>query len=399
MIHGLIRKLRGTVYRSAVRLTTRGGVNPTKVVFNQTDGNGFGCNQKYIAREILRRHPDWDLVWLCRDAKTAASLPEGIRAVPFFSFAAMKELMTAGFWCSNQFFRHHVKHCGLLKRPGQFYFQTWHGSMGIKTVHSGKSWAEAHPESAGNEFKRLEGAMVDFAIANSRWDAEQQLDFYFGHGEPKLFGHPRNDLFFSPEAVRSAREKVFARYGFAPDTKTVLYVPTLRLDKRYDGYLYRYDELLAAAARRFGGEWKLLARIHPVLLHKGRGFTAANGVANASDYPDIQELMAAADILVSDYSSCMFDYMLQRRPCFAYVPDLDSYEKNEGLVYPLSETPFPVAKTPEELAAAVTGFDADRYPAAVDGFLAGKGCAEDGRAAERTVDLMEACLNRRNQKG
>jgi len=389
-MHKIARRLRGLFYRGLLKLACGDGISAKKVVFNQTDGNGYGCNQKYIAAEILRRNLGWDLVWLCRDPEKArAEMPEGIRIVPFFSFAAMKELVTAGMWCSNQFFRHHVKHCGLRKRPGQAYFQTWHGSLGIKFTHSGVQWEKLHPESAGNDFKREEAETVDYLIANSDWDAKRQLNHFYGHGEVKLFGHPRNDIFFSDEARAAAAKKVRALYGIQQDERIVLYLPTLRLDKRYDGYLYDYSRLTDALAGRFGGKWRAVARMHPVLLHKGRSLSDVGVGIDASGYPDVQELMAAADALVSDYSSAMFDYMLMRRPCFAYVPDLDSYTENEGLMYPLSETPFGEARDMDALAAAIAAFDENRYGAEVEGFLKGKGCIEDGHAAERTVDLME----------
>lgn len=394
-MHKLIRKLRGLFYSTACRLVCGGRIEPKKVVFNQTDGNGYGCNQKYIAAEILRRNLGWDLVWLCRDPKKArAAMPEGIRIVPFFSFAAMRELMTAGMWCSNQFFRHHVKHCGLKKRPGQTYFQTWHGSLGIKFTHSGVQWEKAHPESEGNEFKRAEAETMDYLIANSEWDANRQRNHFYGYGEVKMFGHPRNDIFFSADARRVATEKVRERYGIAPDEKIVLYLPTLRLDKRYDGYLYDYAALTDALSRKFGGRWRAVARMHPVLLHKGRALSAVGEGIDASGWPDVQELMSAADALVSDYSSAMFDYMLMHRPVFAYVPDLESYTANEGLLYPLTDTPFGVGRNVEELLESIAQFDTAGYPAAVDAFLSGKGCCEDGHASERTVDLMEETVCR-----
>ena len=81
--------------------------------------------------------------------------------------------------------------------------------------------------------------------------------------------------------------------------------------------------------------------------------------------------------------------MLMRRPCFAYVPDLDSYTENEGLMYPLSETPFGESRDMDALASEIAAFDEGRYVFEVGRFLKGKGCIEDGHAAERTVDLME----------
>ena len=85
----------------------------------------------------------------------------------------------------------------------------------------------------------------------------------------------------------------------------------------------------------------------------------------------------------------MFDFRLTRRPVFVYAPDIDEYQKVQGFYYPMSETPFSVAKSEDELEANVVAFDESVYFANVETFLKGKGCVEDGRATERVCDLIE----------
>jgi CDP-glycerol glycerophosphotransferase len=117
-----------------------------------------------------------------------------------------------------------------------------------------------------------------------------------------------------------------------------------------------------------------------------------DSAVDASDYHDMQELMAASEILISDYSSCLFDFMLTRRPAFIFATDLAEYENDRGFYYSPRTTPFPIAESNEELARAISGFDLDRYREAVAEFLAEKGCREDGQASRRVVDLLQSLI-------
>ena len=135
-----------------------------------------------------------------------------------------------------------------------------------------------------------------------------------------------------------------------------------------------------------------MVRLHPNMLSYVGDLGFGASVVDATRYPDMQELLIASDILVSDYSSCMFDFMLTRRPVFVHAPDLEEYQRVQGFYYPMSETPFPVAKTEAGLAENIASFDEAKYRAGVDAFLKGKGCVEDGHATERVCDLIESLL-------
>ena len=125
---------------------------------------------------------------------------------------------------------------------------------------------------------------------------------------------------------------------------------------------------------------------------KGRRLKFKGDVEDVTDYPDIQELLAGADVVISDYSSCIFDFALSRRPAFLYAPDREKYETERGFYYPLSETPFPVVEGPDELAAAIKYFDEDEYAESLEEFFAAKGNADDGRAASRAADIILDCF-------
>lgn len=338
-------------------------VEPRKIVFNQFQGGGFGCNPKYIAAELLRRRRDLDLVWLARDAAAVQrELPAGIRAVAWKSPAALRELATAGVWVANHNLGHFVRHCGLVKKPGQRYYQTWHGSFGIKRCTETLGAAEAR--------------MLDGFFANCTWEATLARGWFGPSVSLHMTGHPRND-------------PVVQSRGRAPGAaRTLLYVPTFRDDGSQEAYLVDFAAVAAALARRWPADWKVQVRLHPNMRKKGVRLPFAGDVEDVTDYPDIQELLAAADAVISDYSSCIFDFALSGRPAFVYAPDRAKYETERGFYYPLAETPFPVAESPAALVRAIEDFDEPAYARRCADFFAAKGSAEKGDAAAQAAEII-----------
>ena len=110
-------------------------------------------------------------------------------------------------------------------------------------------------------------------------------------------------------------------------------------------------------------------------------------VINATSYPDIQELAACTDVAITDYSSWICEYMVTRRPGFMFATDLKSYqEKDRPFFFPLTDLPYPVAYTSEELFKNIRNFDNDKCVRRTNEFLKKMGSVDDGHAAERTVD-------------
>ena len=112
-------------------------------------------------------------------------------------------------------------------------------------------------------------------------------------------------------------------------------------------------------------------------------------VVNATDYPDMQELLCVCDLGITDYSSWMCDYVLTRKPGFLYTADIEKYVDERGFYYPLESTPFPVCKTNDELYEAIINFDEKKYSLGVDKFLKDRGSYESGEASEKVVEKIK----------
>lgn len=361
------------------RLPVRRG----KVVFYSfTDS--FADQPRYIAEELMRRNLHWEPVWVA--IKHGAAAP--FRTV-CGRLKAWRELATAQVIVSNsRLGKYFAKGC--VKKAGQVYIQTWHGSFGIKKMEG-----DAHELRDSYLRKaKLDSQNIDYLFSNSRWLTEVMRGCFFYEGPILELGSPRNDPLFAPAELREQwARKARLALGLPAGVKVALYAPTFRSAGAGRFEMLDYAQVQAALEARFGGEWRIAVRLHPG--HSGVWRLAlTDGAVDASGYPDMAELLLLADALVTDYSSCVYDYLLTGKPAFCYVPDVAGYEADRGLYYPLSETPMPVAESNAGLAEAIRSFDAEGYAQAVAAFLKGKGSVEDGHAAARAADLIEKLLQR-----
>lgn len=368
-------------------------IQKNKIVFCNFKGAGYGCNPKYIAEEIIRRKLPYEIVWLTKvinDPEIIKKFPPQIRLVKYGSPQALKELATAGIWVDNQRKNFYIKR-GLEKKEGQVYIQTFHGSLGIKKV----GIVSNSQEQGWVRFGMKDAEFIDYLISNSTFEDEVFESCFFGKGLIKKCGHARNDIFFKSQEDRDKiHSKVCEELGVKKDSKMLLYVPTFRDDKKFYCYLLDVNLLKNKLENKFGGNWVIIIRMHPNLKkYSSKLFDFSRDyLVDGSFYSDIQELLVASDIAITDYSSCIFDFMLSRKPGFIFATDIDDFDNERGFYYPLESTPFPVARNNQELAENIQNFDIEKYKKEVDKFLEDKGCMDDGHASERVVDLIEEIL-------
>ncbi len=348
-----------------------------KIVFCSFDGKGFGDNGKYIALEILRQKLDVDLVWLIHPhLMDKARFPSGVRPAPYWTLQGLYEMATAKVWLDNA-----RKVFYPVKRKDQYYIQTWHGGLGMK--RSEKEVIHAL-DPTYVQVAIQDSKMADLFISNSDYQTKKYRNAYWYDGEIMESGLPRNDIFFQDAAPY--RRHVRAAYGIPADNPIVLYAPTFRAQHGLDVYNLDYDQVKNALAHRFGGEWTMMVRLHPNMSYLAD--QVEGQVVNATRYDDMMELLAACDVLITDYSSSAFDFALTRRPCFLYLPDVAAYQADRDLSFPLHVLPFPQGETGVALADAIRVFDQGAYVAALDGFYAAQGLKDDGHGSERVVERI-----------
>lgn len=348
-------------------------IKQNKIFFYSYYGSHYGCNPKYIAEYMLTHHPsEFDIVWAFNDPKVKGNT-EKYRQVRIMSWRYFYELCTSKVIITN--FRTTDL---FIKRKKQYYIQTWHSSLRLKQIE--KDAEKSLPPSYVDMAKQ-DSQKCDLLLSGCQFSTSVLERSFWYTGEILKSGTPRNDLFFQDQASR--RRKIMRKLDLSKETKVLLYAPTFRQENNLDVYDVDYLKLVESLEQRFGGEWIILIKLHPHLIAKSSQLMYSDKVMNVSAYDDIQELLYIADILLSDYSSLIFDYAITAKPCFLYVPDLNEYQQTDrGLYFNVSDLPFISANTNEQLLDKIEQFNQVAYQANLALFLKSIGSYEEGNANE-----------------
>lgn len=344
----------------------------------------YADNSKYISQELsLRNIKQYKLIWLVNNNTDCSAIPACFKQVHYNSIRGLYELATAKIWVTNSHMYLPLK-CGLKKKEETFYVQTWHGSMGIKKCDADAS----HVYKNLNELKWQiqSSSQFDFIPVDSDFEKNAYITQHRGFGKIEKIGKARDSIFYKDYKPYIKKVKDF--YKIPYDTKIVLYAPTWRPDGRM--HCFNIDTILLkkTLTEKFGGKWQILIRMHSRMKNYVQKMFDNREIIDASKYPDMQELLVAADVLISDYSSCIPEYVILKKPSFIYAADLWEYNNNNGFYYPLSTLPSPVAEDNGELANNILNFDNDLFLKKADEFLIKMGHKDDANSCQRIVDLI-----------
>ena len=346
----------------------------------------YACNPKYIYEEMKRRDSGRDIVWVVANRSCSPDYPPDAKIVFLGTIRCLREVYSSSVWIDNGVaFSNDFE-----RRPDQLHIQTMHGSLGIKNIVNGYRHRKDSGR-AGRRSCRRETELTDYVITNSSFEEGVFRNVFWKNTPMVRLGHARTDPLFGRggRAVSAIRADIAARYGVGESMRIALFAPTHRPYLSVSDIDFGFERMVKALTAKFGGEWRLLVRLH----RSTTGIRVANSggnVVDATDYPDMQELMMVADVGITDYSSWIFDYVVTGRPGFLFAPDIDRYEESSGLCYPLEDSPFPVAYSAAELFENVAAFDVGMYPQRVKEFLSRMECVDDGHSAERVVDWLDS---------
>jgi len=336
-------------------------IDPHSVYLQAYGGLSATDSQLAIHQELTRKNPELTLHWGVLDS--SAWVPPGAVPLLINSREWYHVLSTAKYLATNldlpRWFR---------KREGQHVLQTFHGypskAMGIGMWRA-KNFTPMRIEA---EVARTSAAWDLILTPSPEMDRYYREEYRYD-GPIHSHGYPRDDVLVSSDAGR-IREETRARLGIRPDQTAVLYAPTWRDDMaggwRRASLVTHLD--IEAARAALGDDYVFLLRGHRFHL-RAAGRTAEGGRAvDVTDYPEINDLILAADVAVLDYSSLRFDFSLTGRPMIFLVPDLADYAGGvRGFLYDFAESaPGPLLDTTDEVVAALRGLDRVREKYADD---------------------------------
>ncbi|MFD8785805.1 CDP-glycerol glycerophosphotransferase family protein [Kitasatospora sp. NPDC059599] len=357
------------------------------VLYDVFGGRGYADSPRAVHAELIRRGALLEHLWVVDDAQ--ADVPSGVAPVRIWSPEWYRALATCRYLVGNTHFPDFLE-----RRPGQVVVQTWHGSLLKRIAHDVENpWLADHGYLEALDRETPQWSLL---LSPSPFATPILRRAFRYAGEVLESGYPRNDVLARPDPRTAA--DVRRRLGVPDGKRIVLYAPTWREDQRRDdGDGFRLDLRLDLdhARRLLGRDHVLLVRPHAhvrePLPGTGDGFRYDCG-----DYPDPQELLLVADVLVTDYSSIMFDFAITGRPMYFFTYDLEHYRDTlRGFYFdfepnapgPLVPTSTGLLRALRELAdsgAALPPGYAERYRR----FRAAHCALDDGGAARRVVDRM-----------
>lgn len=343
-----------------------------KVVLTAYNGRQFGCSPKYLSLQLVK---DGRRVYFALQ-NTSTEIPNGINVLKYRSIAHFYHLMTAKYIVINS--------SGITDllpyRKKQVLINTWHGGGYFKIMGNDFFASEEHKRN-----RQISGNNTSFFLASCEAFAEQ-LPRAMSVSEKSVYrcGLPRNDLMIM--GGEEARRKVRDYYKIPEDSGIVIYAPTYRdgvsASVNDSGFApIDVDKVLDALEERFDRKFVFVFRAHHDMIPDN----LSDNTINASDYSDMQELLAASDVFISDYSSCMWDFSLQRKPGFLYTPDLHKYEEGHPFGTKTEDWPYPLCLSNEELVEKINSFDERANNSKIEHYLKVSGSFEDGHATEKVI--------------
>ena len=335
-------------YMLAACIFRRFPVDKKKILFSSYNGKQFNAQPKCISDWVSsNKYNMYEMVWvLPKNIPT----PDNIRKVSPNSLKYLYELSTAGVWVDNCRKPYWIK-----KRSGQLYIQTWHGPVCLKAVEKDaqETLLPYYVISAIQDSRN-----ADYIVAETKWRKEN-INRSFWYSGSIIEGQfcANQDINF-----RETENRVRRFYNIESDTHIVSYLPTFRKDGKTTYYLSDFNTLMRALKERYGGKWIVIVRLHPNIASQVDAINYNENILNGTLYPNANDLIAASEFLITDYSGCLFDGFMFEKKVILYAEDFEEYVENDrSLYFDLSRLPSPLAKNMDDLTEIITKFDDDVY--------------------------------------
>ncbi len=344
------------------------------VLFESFQGKVIGDSPYDIFVGLRDARPELEFIWVTAPATSA---PAGSRAVPFGSRAYLQALATSKYLVNNSNFPPYFR-----KAAGQVYLQTWHGTP-LKRL--GRDILNNNLTKSYLDTMDREAKAWDYLISPNAFCTEIFPSSFGYAGEIIETGYPRNDKLST--AGSAERQAIRQSIGVNdPSVILVMYAPTWRDYSRTSTgnwqSVFYLDENLELPEG-----FKLIYRGH-TNTHEAHKDGSSKNFIDVTRYPNITDLYLAADVLITDYSSVMFDFSVTGKPMIFLTPDLERYRAERGFYFNFeAEAPGPILGTQDEVLAALQSLDeiSRNYQAKYRKWQLKFDSHEDGKAASRVI--------------
>ena len=351
-------------------------IRKRRVVFICFNGTQYSDSPKYIYKYLSER-TKLDLCWILSD-EAAVKADCHLNTVRPGTVKGLLTLLTAKSIVTNNNFP-----TWLPIRSSQVVLNTWHGGGAFKKIGLVSSGASDYEKWFFRKHEKKYTAFISDSMATCDLVIEPAFGF---KGEVLKTGLPRNVILLENDT--KLRNDIRNSIGIDDKQVMVLYAPTFRgsavngtwLD---DSVKIDYLRVKRTIENKTGKTCKIFYRGHHALRVK-----QTENIMDVSDYPDMQELLLAADCLLTDYSSCMWDMSVARKPVFLYAPDLKEYLRKQGFFTDPAKWPFTISETNDQLEKAINDYDSVKYGRALDKYLEYMGSFESINATHDACEWL-----------
>lgn len=340
-------------------------------------GDSYTCSPKYITEYISKHYPEFKIVWAFNEPdKFVNYLPKGVSCVKYKSIKYIYYAIKSFVRINNA-----EEWIILERRYNQLVINTWHAGCSYKKV--GHAASLINSELGKFDYYNISNLFLSGSKEISKLVFRNSFLY---KGKILESGTPRNDILVN---INKDVTQYYKKKYNVTNKKVILYAPTFR-ETSINIAPINLDMIKQALKNRFGGDWLIWTRAHLAAL-SGKGSTPSfdKCCLDMSYVFDMQELLCACDVLITDYSSSMWDFSFTKRPIFLYVPDIEDYANDErGFYYSIEKWGFPYAKTNDELAKLISNFVYEDYVDLIDTHHKNMGSFESGHATKDVVKFI-----------
>lgn len=370
---------------------------------------GFGCNPKYVVKELHERDEKLEFVWFVNeDIIDKKEFPDYIKKVPNTLWNRAYYLSKSKIWIDN-----YRKPYGTVKRKNQYYINVNHYTVGIKCTGL---WRGDGFSKMAYLVSKADSENVDALVTDSKWCMDVSPKGFVYTGEFLNTGAPRCDVLYGDRT--KYREAFKKKHNIPLSAKVLMYAPTFREGAK-DGKRFVFSEvwsldfekLIETLEKKTGDTWYLCIRVHPQLaptFKEYRNEKIQNRLIDESQADDMYEILAGMDAYITDYSSAIFEAGFGHIPAFIYADDIGKYSNDRGsLMWNLVtddlnhvsnnkaitpeidvELPFDVATNNNELIEYIRAFNEADYDEKLNAFHCRIKLEFTGHATKDIVDVL-----------
>ena len=325
--------IKDRIYLIVLRVFYIFPIKKNRVMFMSFEAGKYACNPRRISEYLAKNYPDdVEIIWAFKGADNL----------------------------SSRVFVYNMRIPAMIPfRKKQTTIGTGHGGGAYKKL----LLDNPSIRTSDQKIQELSASHTDILVSSCKYYTKYVVRGAFAHkGECLECGMPRND-----ELVNNHDNKTAA-------------------------YIRKYYNIPADNKIILGGEWTILYRMHYFIKKRLPADTKGQHIIDVTDYGDMQDLLLAADILITDYSSSVWDYSLLKRPCFLYTTDLDEYLETQGFYVDVRDWPFPLAKNNAALVDNIAHFDEEQYLKDVHKHHTDLGSFDNGNATETiSKRILQEC--------